>query len=123
MATLEELKRKRTTIVESLQTVNGSNPTVFTCPQGYKAVVTMFFLANKATGAHTISAQIYHVADLTTHTFLSAKNMAAGEYVEFGGPYGHFVALDSGDQFRLLLDADAKTTTIISYEIYRADGL
>lgn len=88
---------------------------VFTVPVGYHAVVHMFFVANTSVGSATISAKWFND---TTHTFLSAKNMSAGDYIQFGGD-GLWLVMHEGDSFKVDVSSGSTATFLVSYTLER----
>jgi hypothetical protein len=94
-------------------TVTGSYVTVLTVPSGYHCKVNYFFCA--AGGAVTVDAKW---SDGSDYGFLKAKNMNAGDLVEFGGD-GKYLIMTDGETIDIQCSS-TNATFIISYELYLA---
>ena len=95
-------------------TVTGSYVTVLTVPTGYHCKIT-YFLAS-ASGSVIIDAKW---SDGSDYTFLHAKNLNAGDLVEFGGSEGKFLVMTDGETIDIKCST-TNATFIISYELYLA---
>ena len=96
--------------------VVGDNDTyvsVLTVPTGYHCKINYFFAA--ASGSVTVDARWSDGAD---YRFLKAKNMSAGDLVEFGGD-GKYLIMSEGDTIDIQCSS-VNATFIISYELYIA---
>ena len=100
-------------------TGTGSPETIFTVPNGYKAIVTMFFLSNVGGSTTTIGAS-WH--DGTTVPFLGSKSLGAGDYVQFGGGEGLYMAMEEGDYITVTVASGGSCGLIISYDLVRMDS-
>jgi hypothetical protein len=92
---------------------------VFRVPNGYKAVVTMFFLSNTGGSTTTVDAR-WH--DGTTVPFLGGKNLGSGDYLQFGGPLGAFLCMQQGDHLDVSVSNGGQVGLIISYDLLREDS-
>jgi hypothetical protein len=92
---------------------NNTYVTVLTVPDGYHCKINYFFAA--AGGAVTVDALWSNGAD---YRFLKAKNMNAGDLVEFGGD-GKYLIMTEGDTIDIQCSS-VNATFIISYELYIA---
>ena len=95
-------------------TTTGSYVSVITVPTGYHCKVTYFLAA--ASGSVTIDAKW---CDGSDYTFLSSKNMNAGDLVEFGGSEGKVLVMTEGETIDIKCSS-VDATFIISYELYIA---
>lgn len=100
-------------------TGTGSPQTIFTVPNGYKAIVTMFFLSNVGGSTTTVGAS-WH--DGTTVPFLGSKSLGAGDYVQFGGGEGLYMAMEEGDYITVTVASGGSCGLIISYDLVRTDS-
>ena len=100
-------------------TGTGSPETVFTVPNGYKAYVTMFFLTNVGGSTTTVSAS-WH--DGATVPFLGSKSLSSGDYVQFGGGEGLYMAMEQGDYITVTVASGDSCGLIISYDLVRTDS-
>ena len=100
-------------------TGTGSPQTIFTVPNGYKAIVTMFFLSNVGGSTTTVGAS-WH--DGTTVPFLGSKSLGAGDYVQFGGGEGLYMAMEEGDYITVTVASGGSCGLIISYDLVRMDS-
>jgi hypothetical protein len=92
---------------------NDTYVTVLTVPTGYHCKINYFFAA--AAGAVTVDALWSNGAD---YRFLKAKNMSAGDIVEFGGD-GKYLIMSEGDTIDIQCSS-VNATFIMSYELYIA---
>lgn len=92
---------------------NDTYVSVLTIPTGYHCKVNYFLAA--AGGAVTVDARWSNGAN---YNFLKAKNMSAGDLVEFGGD-GKYLIMSEGDTLDVQCSS-VNATFIISYEIYIA---
>lgn len=95
----------------------GSPNTILTVPTGYDAVVTYLFISNTGGSSASVGAS-WH--DGTTITFLSGKNVSAGEYIAFGGPVGAFLTMTEGDYITITPESGSSFASIISFDLYPA---
>ena len=100
-------------------TGTGSPETVFTVPNGYKAYVTMFFLTNVGGSTTTVGAK-WH--DGSTIPFLGAKSLGSGDYVQFGGGEGLYMAMGENDYITVSVASGGVCGLILSYTLERADS-
>jgi len=91
---------------------NGNYVTILTVPTGYVAKVSYFLAA--ATGTTTIDAKW---SDGTDIVFLHAKNMSAGDLIEFGGD-GKWLVMREGDSMQVKASS-ASVNVIASYILMR----
>lgn len=96
---------------------NGTFVEVLTAPTGFHVKVMYFLVA--ATGATTVDAK--WTKNGTDIVFLHAKNMSAGDLVEFGGAEGKFLILTDLDTIQVKCSA-ADATVIMSYELFPHQG-
>ena len=94
----------------------GTANTLFTVPTGYRAIVTMLFIANAGGSTAGVSAAWVNG---TTITFQGNKSVGSGDNLQFGGPFGHFLAMGEGDSITVTPDAGSTFTVIASFEIER----
>ena len=94
-------------------TTTGSYVTVLTVPSGYHCKINYFFCA--AGGVVTVDARW---SDGSDYGFLKAKNMLAGDLVEFGGD-GKYLIMTDGETIDIQCSS-TNATFIISYELYLA---
>jgi hypothetical protein len=92
---------------------NGNYVSVITVPAGYHCKVTYFLVAAK--GSETVDARW---SDGTDYAFLHAKNMSAGDLVEFGGD-GKYLIMTEGETIDIKCSS-VNAVFIISYELYEA---
>jgi len=92
---------------------NGSFVSVLTVPSGYHCKINYFFAA--AGGSVTVDARW---SDGSDYSFLKAKNMNAGDLVEFGGD-GKYLIMTDGETIDIKCSSTS-ATFIISYELYEA---
>ena len=92
---------------------------VFRVPNGYKALVTMFFLSNTGGSTATVGAN-WH--DGTTVPFLGGKNIGSGDYIQFGGPEGAYLAMNEDDYIVVSVASGGIVGLIVSYELLRQDS-
>lgn len=92
---------------------------IYTVPTGYKAIVTMFFLSNVGGSNTTVGAK-WH--DGATVPFLGAKNLSSGDYIQFGGGSGLYMAMAEGDYITVSIDNGGVCGLIISYYLVREDS-
>ena len=92
---------------------NDTYVSVLTVPDGYHCKINYFFAA--AGGAVTVDALWSNGAD---YRLLKAKNMNAGDLVEFGGD-GKYLIMTEGDTIDIQCSS-VNATFIISYELYIA---
>ncbi len=90
--------------------------TIFTVPAGYRAIVSMFFMSNIG-GSTTTVGSFWH--DGVNLPFLSGKSLSAGDYLQFGGPYGAWLSMDEGDHIGVSVSSGGQCAVIISYELER----
>lgn len=96
-----------------------TDQTVYTIPNGYKAIVSMFFMSNVGGSTTTVGAK-WH--DGATIPFLGAKSLGSGDYVMFGGGEGLYMAMNEGDYITVSVASGGKCGLIISYHLVRADS-
>lgn len=89
--------------------------TLFTVPLGYRAIVTLLFIANAGNSTEGVEASWVNG---TTITFQGNKSVSAGEALEFGGD-GKWLAMREGDSIVVTPDAGSTFTTIVSFELER----
>ena len=94
--------------------VGGTTTVLITSPVGYKCVVSMLYIGNAGGSSKTVSAIWNSTVDVT---FQGAKNVGAGDSLEFGGPYGHFVVLKQGESLSVTTEADSSFSTLVSFEL------
>lgn len=92
---------------------SGVANTIITVPTGYHAIVTMLFVASTATNG-SYSATWVH--DGTSFPFQGTKNLNAGSYDSFGGPYGHFLLMKDGDSLVVTPTASGYTA-LVSFDL------
>jgi hypothetical protein len=97
-----------------IPTTTGSYVTVLTVPAGYHCKVTYFLAA--ASGSITVDARW---SDGSDYSFLHAKNMNAGDLVEFGGSEGKFLVMSENETLDIKCSS-VNAVFIISYELYIA---
>ena len=97
--------------------VGGTTTALITSPVGYNCIVTMLFIGNAGTNSKTASATWNSTVDIT---FQGAKNIGAGESLEFGGLSGYFVVLKQGESLSVTTEADSFFSTLVSFELVRA---
>lgn len=95
----------------------GTSNTIFTVPTGYDAVITYLFISNTGGSSATVGAA-WH--DGATITFLSGKNVGAGEFLAFGGPEGAFLVMTENDYLTITPAAGSSFSSIISFDLYPA---
>ena len=100
-------------------TGTGADITVFTVPNGYKAIVTMFFISNVGGSTTTVNA---HWHDGSVVPFLGSKSLGAGDYVIFGGGEGLYMAMEEGDYIDVNVASGGSCGCIISYDLVRTDS-
>ena len=96
---------------------NGNFVEVIKAPAGHHVRVT--YLLFTASGSATVDGKWVH--NSTDVTFLSAKNMSAGDQVEFGGEPGKFLVLTDDDTLEVKASA-ANVSVICSYIMYPHEG-
>lgn len=96
---------------------NGTFVEVIKAPAGHHVRIT--YLLMVASGAVTVDGKWVHNG--TDVTFLSAKNMSAGDQVEFGGEPGKFLILTDEDTLEIKASA-ANLSVICSYVLYPHEG-
>lgn len=92
---------------------------IFTCPNGYKAIVTMFFMSNVGGSTTTVGAA-WH--DGAVVPFLGSKSLGAGDYVMFGGGAGQYMAISQGDTIKVSVASGGTCGLILSYHLVREDS-
>lgn len=100
-------------------TGTGADQTVFSVPNGYKAIVTMFFISNVGGSTTAVGA---HWHDGTVVPFLGSKSLGAGDYVIFGGGEGLYMAMEQGDFIDVNVASGGSCGCIISYDLVRTDS-
>lgn len=93
----------------------GSANTLFTVPVGYRAIVTLLFIANAGGSTSGVSSSWVNG---TTITFQGNKSVGAGDNLQFGGD-GKWIALREGDSITVTPDAGSTFTALISFELER----
>ena len=96
-----------------------TDQTIYTVPSGYKAIVTMFFLSNVGGSTTTVGAK-WH--DGATIPFLGSKSLGAGDYIQFGGGEGLYMAMSEGDYISVSVASGGTCGLILSYYLTRADS-
>ena len=96
-----------------------TDQTIFTVPSGYKAIVTMFFMSNVGGSTTTVGAK-WH--DGSTIPFLGAKSLGSGDYVQFGGGEGLYMAMGENDYITVSVASGGVCGLILSYTLERADS-
>lgn len=79
----------------------------------------MFFLSNVGGSTTTVGAS-WH--DGTTVPFLGSKSLGAGDYVQFGGGEGLYMAMEEGDYITVTVASGGSCGLIISYDLVRTDS-
>ena len=92
---------------------NDTYVSVLTVPDGYHCKINYFLAV--AGGSVTVDALWSNDDD---YSFLKAKNMSAGDIVEFGGD-GKYLIMSEGDTIDIQCSS-VNATFIISYELYIA---
>ena len=92
---------------------------VFRVPNGYKAIVTMFFMSNTGGSTTTVGAN-WH--DGATVPFLGNKSLGSGDYIQFGGPVGAFLCMQQDDHIDVSVASGGIVGLILSYELLREDS-
>ena len=96
--------------------VGGTTTVLVTSPVGYNCIVTMLFIGNAGTNSKSVSATWNNTVDVT---FQGAKNVGAGDSLEFGGLSGYFVVLKQGESLSVTTEANSSFSTLVSFELVR----
>jgi hypothetical protein len=92
----------------------GSSNTIYTVPKGCKAIATLLFIANGGGSSASVSAGWHDVSYGATITISGAKNLGAGEYLQFSD--GRMV-MDEGDYLTVTPAAGSTFSVILTMEI------
>lgn len=92
---------------------------ILTVPTGYKMIVTMFFMANVGGSTTTVGAKWN---DGATIPFLGSKSLGSGDFIQFGGGDGLYMAMYEDDTITASVSSGGVCGLIISYHLVRADG-
>ncbi len=91
--------------------------TVYTVPKGCKAIATLLFIANGGGSSASVSAGWHDVSYGATVTISGAKNLGAGEYLQFAD--GRMV-MDEGDYLTVTPAAGSTFSVILTMEIIQS---
>jgi hypothetical protein len=108
----------RHTVKALIDTSGGdvTDQTIFTVPTGYNAIVTMWFQVNISGSTGTYSS--HWNSGGVAYPFMSAKSLASGEHIEFGGN-DMWIVMDAGDTFDVSAPSGHDTTIFVSYQLVR----
>ena len=90
---------------------------LFSCPNGYRAIVYMFFMANTSGANAVVSAKWNDNG--TPRTFMDGATLAANSHIQCGGD-GLWIVMDEGDYFTASVSNGHSADVLVSYELQRA---
>jgi hypothetical protein len=92
----------------------GTSNTIYTVPKGCKAIATLLFIANGGGSSASVSAGWHDVSYGSTIVISGAKNLGAGDYLQFSE--GRMV-MDEYDYVTVTPAAGSTMSVILTMEI------
>ena len=88
--------------------------TVYTCPKGYYAKVTVMYIHNTGGSTKHITVQWYDASANTTLDILTQYNFTSKNYLQFDG--NAYIVLEEDDKIKITTEAGSTFSFIATFE-------
>ena len=88
--------------------------TVYTCPKGYYAKVTVMYIHNTGGSTKHITVQWYDASANTTLDILTALDFSTKEYLQFDG--NAYIVLEEDDKIKITTQSGSTFSFIATFE-------
>lgn len=110
------------TVAMELNT-DGSATTLLTIPSGYKAAVSLLFIANTGGSTGSVAASWYRSHTDTTLPFLGDNSLSAGAFLRFSAnSVNDVLVMREGDIFKATADTGDVMTALMTVQLLRDDS-
>lgn len=95
----------------------GSETTVYTVPQGYRAKWNLMYVMNGTGSTKSITVKWHDSSANTDIYVMNATSVASKEFVKMDG--GAYVVMEEGDTVKMTPESGSTFSTICTFEIER----